>query len=201
MNSSTSISIVIIIFALLIFLFLQQRILVVNECINSTLVVYHGKAECMPPLNQTIVVNGIPYTKNTTVINGNASAINFKFIGNKPFLTVWNTKLSEPSNSYVFFGIPDAFAMHMSFISNNTLEMLIMTNEQYVNWATSNGATTGYVSKYIGKNVSIWFNESEGCAGYIAIIKSFNNGPFSIDPNETILYSPTPYPTGVCSEN
>ncbi len=199
MNSLIS-SVILVLILILIFFLFQQHILIINVCTNSTLISFNGRLECMPPLNETVVVKGIPYTKNVTVIEGTVSPIDFSFIGNKPLLTVWNTNLSEPSNSYVFFGIPDAFAMHMSFKSNNILELIIMSNQQYVNWVNSNGESTNYIDKYVGDNVSIWFNESTGCAGYVGIIKPINNGPFSIYPNETVLYSPAPYPTGICAK-
>ena len=53
-----------------------------------------------------------------------------------------------------------------------------------------------YVAIETGQNSSTWFNESTGCAGYVAVIESVSGSAVTISPDEKILYDPANAPTG-----
>ncbi|MEM3190523.1 MAG: hypothetical protein QW292_00090 [Candidatus Parvarchaeota archaeon] len=141
----------------------------------------------------------VPGYVNAVVVNSSIYASNFQFLDGKPFLTIWTESMTEPGDKYLFSSIPDTFAVHMSYTSNVTLEVMIMTNQQYVKWAESNETVVGYVLRYVNSTASFWFNQSEGCGAYVMVIKSANNTPFTVVPDEQALYDPSTNATGVCA--
>ncbi|MGC8516524.1 MAG: hypothetical protein ACP5MT_01340 [Candidatus Acidifodinimicrobium sp.] len=164
-----------------------NHILILNECSGESLFLSNSSEYC------------IPYSVNAVIEGGSIHSLNFTLLNGKPFLTIWTENLTESGNRYLFSAIPDTFAIHMSYKSNATLDVMIMTNQQYIRWADSNETVLNYVLNDINSTSSFWFNESEGCAAYVMIIKSENNVPFRISPDEQGLYNPTNYPTGACA--
>ncbi len=150
---------------------------------------------CYPSLNNTIIVDGKPYYNNVTVVNG-STQINFEVVGKEPLLSIWNQNISEPPKSYIFLTIPDTFSVHMQYVSNVTTDIIIMDNKNYIAWANKQPYTA--VATYTGTSISFWFNESDGCAGYVAVITQPNGDAFSLVPHETALYAPSNHSTGAC---
>ena len=177
---------VVILLGLFLYSF-YNHFLIPNECSGESLFLSNSSEYC------------IPYSVNAVIEGGSIHSLNFTLLNGKPFLTIWTENLTESGNRYLFSAITDTFAIHMSYKSNATLDVMIMTNQQYVRWAESNETVLNYVLSDINSTSSFWFNESEGCAAYVMIIKSKNNVPFKISPDEQALYNPTNYATGACA--
>ncbi|EFD92414.1 MAG: hypothetical protein BJBARM5_0875 [Candidatus Parvarchaeum acidophilus ARMAN-5] len=197
---------VLLIFLLIvIFYVFKTHILVFNSCYfkNSALAVNNSGPFCLPNNGVNIIINKsiLSYYPNTTLLinDKNVSAAPFSFLGNKPYITVWNQPSSVAPDSYSFLTIPDTFKVHMEYNASVDTYFAVMTNQQYVNWVRS-GGNINEDSTFIveGKNISAWFNESTGCAGYVAVIESVNGNAVSIFPDEKILYAPANAPTGAC---
>ncbi|MCL5101440.1 MAG: hypothetical protein M1348_02415 [Candidatus Parvarchaeota archaeon] len=202
-TSSTILGIIPIIIIVIVILYsFSHNFLIIDTCPGShVLIVTSTARQCFPSFNQTVIVNGTPYTLNSSfaISDGSVIPLDFRFLGENPLLYIWNQNKSENPGSYVFLTIPDTFKMHMQYVSNVSTEFIIMNSSQYVRWVNSRGTNFKYVSSYSGRTISTWFNESAGCAGYVAIIKAVSNSAFFIAPNETALYDPAPNATGACA--
>jgi len=195
-------AIIFTIFIISIVYAVMNHYIIVNTCgSNYTLVSFNRTVFCFPQLNDTIIVKGEPYDLNSSLYfyKGQYGPLDISFLDNHPLLSIWNSNSSYPSGSYVFLTIPDTFKVHFQYHSSVETELLIMTNTQYVNWVNSGMEKSTGVYQYVGYSPNFWFNDSQGCAGYVAIIKSLNGSGFTIEPNETALYDPTNYPTGICA--
>jgi hypothetical protein len=191
-----------VVIAVVIFYVFSHHYVLIDTCgSNRTLVVSTSGPECLPNLNSTMIVYGKPYTINSSLAasDGEVIPLDFRFIGENPLFFIWNQNVSYPAGSYSFFAMPDTFKVHMQYTSNVETEFIIMTDSQYVNWVNAGESGSNGVYSITGKSVSVWFNDSAGCAGYVAVIKAVSGGAFSISPNETALYDPASAPTGVCA--
>ncbi len=180
----------------------SHHYLLINTCSgNRTLVGLNTGPVCFPDIYNTIIANGTPYTINSSLAasGGRIIPLSFKFIGNDPLLYIWNQNTSQALDSYIFLTIPDTFKVHMQYTSSVPTEFIVMTNSQYVQWVNSGETSSSNVFEASGESVSTWFNDSAGCAGYIAVIKAATGAAFTISPNETALYAPATSPTGVCA--
>lgn len=187
MISKSAVAVIIVVGLLSLFAYsVYNHYLILNGCYGKSLFVSSSQEYCVPD------------SVNAVVVNDSIYASNFQFLNSKPFLTIWTENMSEPGNRYLFSGIPDTFAVHMSYASNVSLEAMIMTNQQYVKWAVSNETLNEYTFMIKGHNASFWFNQSEGCGAYVMVIKSENNVPFWIAPDEQALYDPSSNTTGAC---
>jgi hypothetical protein len=166
----------------------SNHLLLINSCSeNTTLVFKNGSGFCLTQ-NSSIAIS-----------EGNIIPLSFRFINNSPLLYIWNQKISEPAGSYIFLSIPDTFRVHMQYNATTNTRFMVMTNQQYVNWVNSNGVNTANVFELGGNSISGWFNDSAGCAGYVAVIISTSHSAFALYPNETALYAPASSSTGVCA--
>lgn len=189
-----------LIIAILIVYGFSQHYIVINTCSGGrTLIIMPSGPVCFPNIYNTIIVNGTPYTLNSSLAayDGRVIPLDFKFVGDNPLLTIWNSNTSSVSE--YFLTIPDTFKLHMQYTSDVPTEFIVMTSTQYAQWVSSRGSVINYVYEVTGTSVSTWFNDSAGCAGYVAIIKAVSGSTFTISPNETALYDPAPQATGVCS--
>lgn len=179
-----------------IYLF-YNHIFIVNVCpTGRNLIVTDSGPVCYPSINDTIILDGKSYYNNVTIING-STQVDIRFMGKQPLLSIWNTNISEAAGNYVFLTIPDTFSVDMHYTSNVTTEIMIMSNIGYVNWTEKHPYVT--VVDYVGKDISFWFNDSDGCAGYVAVIKQPNDKAFLLVPDETVLYDPANHSTGICA--
>jgi hypothetical protein len=197
--------VLLIIILVAVFYGFKSHIMVFNSCYfsNSTLAVNSNGPFCLANNVINIIINRsiLSYYSNSTlaVHNQNVSALPFSFLDGKPYITVWNEPSSIGLDSYSFLTIPDTFKVHMQYNATADTYFIVMTNQQYISWVRNGGSLvndTTLLTK--GKNVAVWFNESTGCAGYVAVIESTNKQPVSITPNEQILYDPASAPTGAC---
>jgi hypothetical protein len=183
----------------------KMHVILFNSCYfsNETLAVNGSGPFCLPNQGINIIINRsiLSYYPNSTlgIHNQNVSALPFSFLDGNPLITVWNEPTSLSFNSYSFLTIPDTFKVHMVYNASATTYFIVMTNQQYVNWVNTKNLQGNYVAMQTGKNVSFWFNQSTGCAGYVAVIESVSGGPISISPDEKILYDPASSPTGACA--
>ncbi len=197
-----------ILIAILIVIFygFKQHIILFNSCYfaNSTLAVNSSGPFCLPNNGVNIIINKsiLSYYPNSTLAihNQNVSALPFSFLDGKPYITVWNEPSSIGPDSYSFLTIPDTFKVHMQYNASVDTYFIVMTNQQYIYWVRSGGSLANDTTLMKeGNNISVWFNQSTGCAGYVAVIESLNKQPVSISPDEQILYAPASQPTGACS--
>lgn len=173
------------------------HIFIVNVCpAGRNLIATNSGPLCYPSINNTIILDGKSYYNNVTIINGSAN-VSVRFLGKNPLLSIWNQNISESAGNYVFLSIPDTFAVNMRYSSNVTTEMMILSNTGYVNWTEKRPYVKA--ADYIGSDISFWFNDSEGCAGYVAVIRQPNNKAFLLVPDETALYVPANHSTGICA--
>ncbi|MCL4399623.1 hypothetical protein M1293_03935 [Candidatus Parvarchaeota archaeon] len=183
------------------------------EIINST------NSYCVPYKSETVVTGGEirSFSANSTFLVSNLSVEPFSFytLNGHIILPIWTAKTSVPSGLYSFLSIPDTFKIHMQYFSNVSTEFIVMSNSQYVNWVNDQNPVNSAIDWLLsaigvykqqpypllenGKNISVWFNQSSGCAGYVAVILSGSSKSFSITPNETAMYDPSPFPTGECA--
>ena len=185
----------------------KEHIVVFNSCYfaNSTLAVNNTGPFCLPNNGVNIIINKsiLSYYPNSTLAihNQNVSALPFTFLDGKPYITIWNEPSNVGPDSYSFLTIPDTFKVHMEYNASVDTYFIVMTNQQYIYWKNNGETITNGDTTLLreGRNISVWFNQSTGCAGYVAVIESVNKQPFSLIPNEQILYDPANAPTGACS--
>ena len=100
----------------------------------------------------------------------------------------------------------DTFSNHIQISVNTNISVGVMTIDQYAIFKAdlTFNKTTPYTmtSFYNGTNIDFYFNESEGCNEYMYIIynNTGNLGPFTITPNITASYNPSPQLTGICNK-
>ncbi len=199
------VAVLLIIILAAIFYAFKTHIVLFNSCYfsNETLAVNGSGPFCLPNNGVNIIINSsiLSYYPNSTLAihNQNVSALPFSFLNGKPLITIWNEPTSLSLDSYSFLTIPDTFKVHMDYNASVTTYFAVMTNQQYVNWVNTKTLKNNYVSLQTGKNISFWFNESTGCAGYVAIIESVSGSTVTISPDEKILYDPASSPTGACA--
>ncbi len=194
-----------IIILVAIFYAFKTHIVLFNSCYfsNETLAVNNSGPFCLPNNGVNIIINRsiLSYYPNSTLVihNQNVSALPFSFFEGKPFITIWNEPTSLGPDSYSFLTIPDTFKVHMLYNASTTTRFIVMTNQQYVDWVNTKNLNNNYVAIETGKNISLWFNQSTGCAGYVAVIESVSGNAVNISPDEKILYDPASSPTGACA--
>ncbi len=209
MNSSKSnnfaLSIASVVFIVLVvigvFYVFSRHIVLVNVCSgNETLIALSSGPSCYPNIYDTVIANGTPYSLNSSIAvsGGKSIPLDFRFIGDNPLLYIWNQNETE-TGSYAFLTIPDTFKVHMQYTSSVATEFIVMTSAQYVQWVNSGETSNSNVYSITGTSISVWFNDSAGCAGYVAVVKAQSGNGFTIYPNETALYDPASKATGVCA--
>lgn len=187
----------IIVFGIIIYLF-YVHFLIANPCAfgECTLVYSSNHLILIPaPLNRIIIANGTSYLGNVSIIDGKASKVFLGNLNGYPVLAVWNVPVAISSYSYLLFSVPDTFLVHMDVHAQYPITVYIMTYSQYSQFAVN--GKINYVQKYYGENISFWFNESSGCAGYVGVITSSYSQ--TIYPNESLVYEPANAPTGICA--
>ena len=100
------------------------------------------------------------------------------------------------ANEYVLGTLADTFAIHFEESSNVTLKLVIMNINQYNQYVATGIENVTRIQT--GKNINFWFNESEGCSGYVDLLTSLNGESFSYEPNDSVEYRPSPVVTGFC---
>ena len=197
--------VLLIIILIAIFYGFKMHIVLFNSCYfsNETLAVNGSGPFCLSNNGVNIIINRsiLSYYPNSTLAihNQNISALPFSFIGSKPLITVWNQPTVLGPDSYSFLTIPDTFKVHMVYNASVPTDFIVMTNQQYVEWVNTRQINNNYVAIEKGQNISMWFNESTGCAGYVAVIESISGSAVTISPDEKILYDPATSPTGACA--
>lgn len=187
-----------------IFYAFKLHIFLFNSCrfSNSTLAVNNSGPFCLSSSSVNVIINGsiLSYYPNSTLAihDQGVFAIPFSFMGNKPLITVWNEPSFLSAGSYSFLTIPDTFKVHMEYNATTDTRFIVMTNQQYVSWANTKNLNNNILIE-TGRRISVWFNQSTGCAGYVAIIESVSGAAFTVTPNEQILYDPASSPTGACA--
>lgn len=186
--------------AVVVLYIFSQHIVIFNLCpANTSLVVNGSKIVCYTDFAHSVIVKGQAYTLNSSlaVDDGQVALLDFKFLDLQPLFEIWNQNSTESAGSYIFLTIPDTFKVHMAYKSSVPTEFIVMSNQEYVSFA-STGTVKGVLTE-TGTDISVWFNDSAGCAGYVGVIKAVSGSAYSIQPNETALYSPAQNATGICA--
>jgi cell division protein FtsB len=146
---------------------------------------------------------------NTEVANLNSTLAALEQASSRPTLGMWG-KCSDGQgcvmwgDSWREGGVPDTFALHISFTSTVPVTVYVLSFQQYVHFANCRGdiSCVSGTYWYFGPTTFLQdgvFRLAEGCADYVMIYKSFGDGV--IYPNVTITYEPATEPTGVCASN
>ena len=99
--------------------------------------------------------------------------------------------------------VPDTYDYYVSYYGNATVTVYFFTLGQFVQYAICNGDLTCVSGSYAYLPASTvqqnkLFSLAEGCADYIAIYKSSNNGV--MHPNIVVANNPAKAPTGYCAQ-
>ena len=121
-----------------------------------------------------------------------------------PHLEMWNScgvPCSMTAGKWREGGVPDTFDYYVSFNATVPVSVYFLTLKQYTQFASC-----GNISCVTGTYQSIpptmlatnyEFTLAEGCASYVAIYQSTQNG--IISPDVSVTYNPASQPTGVCA--
>jgi cell division protein FtsL len=144
---------------------------------------------------------------NNEVANLNSTMKALEQASSNPTLGMWGkcgggSACPMSGGSWREGGVPDTFALQISFTSTVPVTVYILTLEQYVQFSNCRGdiSCVSGTYWYFGPSTSLQdgvFTLAEGCGDYVMIYKSLGDG--MIYPNVTITYNPAPEPTGVCA--
>jgi len=120
-------------------------------------------------------------------------------------VSVWNVPVQLYPGEMGFGAMFDAFDNHLILNSSQPITLAIMTPWEYGSLYNCASTTYNYSSclsanatVYRGSHINVWFNLSEGCAGYVYVIYSDSDNPAYIKPDVSAHYNPAAKITGVC---
>jgi hypothetical protein len=128
-----------------------------------------------------------------------------------PQLGIWNVKQTLHSNTeYLAAGVPDTFTYHLRLKSTGTMNVSILSFDQFSAAGTciQNGVgPTDYCMHHSGTgpaysqlgvtSVSYDFHLAEGCAAYMLVITAPSQ--VTITPDVSVTYNPASKATGTCA--
>lgn len=125
-----------------------------------------------------------------------------------PSLGIWNVpEKIDDSDHYLAGGIPDTFTYHLVATSTGSMNVSILTFEQFVagiECVDQGRGNTNYCLHHSGtvksflniRSVSYDFHLAEGCAGYMVVFTAPT--PVTVNPDVSVTYNPAPTFTGEC---
>ena len=126
-----------------------------------------------------------------------------------PHLVLWNVPQTINGPMwYLAGGIPDTFTYHLKLSSNGSINVSILTLEQWADanqCVTGGGGTVNYCMHHSGA-VQSWlgvtsvnsdFHLAEGCADYMSVITAPSK--VTVTPDVSVTYNPASRPTGTCA--
>jgi zinc ribbon protein len=121
-----------------------------------------------------------------------------------PTLEMWNScggPCSMTAGRWREGGVPDTFDYYVSFNATVPVAVYFLTLRQYTQFASCGSVscvTPPIQSIPASMSVSNYkFTLAEGCASYVAIYQSTQNGVIS--PDVSVTYNPASQATGVCA--
>ena len=126
-----------------------------------------------------------------------------------PHVVIWNVPQQlKDADSYLAGGIPDTFTYHLEATSSGSMNVSILTLEQWgaalecinigrgrTNWCMHH---SGVDQSWLGvTSVKFDFHKAEGCADYIAVFTAAS--AVTVTPNVSVTYNPASSATGACA--
>ena len=110
---------------------------------------------------------------------------------------IWGLTQSVGPHGYIIWELLDTFDNHISISTNTTSNMMILGIFQFTSFVEGHPYSTIYnsTSTHYEYDVPV----SEGCAGYVLVIRNLANHTMSVIPDVTATYEYTPFLTGYCS--
>ena len=114
-------------------------------------------------------------------------------------IDIWTLHSTIPAgpNRWETWELLDTFDNHVHVQTNATAQFMVMSIDDYVNFATGKPYTAIYNSTGTDFNEDVTI--SQGCGGYVFVILNLNPSPVTVIPDVTATYAPTPFVTGVCT--
>ena len=112
-------------------------------------------------------------------------------------IEIWGLTQRVGPGRYIIWELLDTFDNHISISTNVTSNMMILGIFQFTNFVEGRP----YIAIYNSTGTSFQYDEpvSEGCAGYVLVIRNLTNQTMDVIPDVTATYEYTPFLTGYCS--
>jgi len=112
-------------------------------------------------------------------------------------IDIWGGSQNLAPDSYVVWELLDTFDNHISFHTSGTANMMILGIFQFVRLVNKQPYTVIFNST----GTQFQYDEpiSEGCGGYVLVLRNLTNTTLNIMPDVTATYEYTPFFTGDCS--
>jgi hypothetical protein len=128
-----------------------------------------------------------------------------------PVLGIWNVRQTlHTSTEYLAAGVPDTFTYHLHLKSTGTMNVSILSFDQFsaavtciqngvgdTNWCMHHSGTGTAYSQLGVTSVSYDFHLAEGCAAYMVVITAPSQ--VTITPDVSVTYNPASKATGTCA--
>jgi hypothetical protein len=128
-----------------------------------------------------------------------------------PSLGIWNVRQTlHSSTEYLAAGVPDTFTYHLRLKSTGTMNVSILSFDQFsaavtciqnavgdTNWCMHHSGTGPAYSQLGVTSVSYDFHLAEGCAAYMVVITAPSQ--VTITPDVSVTYNPASKATGTCA--
>jgi len=112
-------------------------------------------------------------------------------------ISIWTMQQNIKPNGFIVWGLLDTFVNHIHLRTNQTVQFLVMSIGDYVNFV--NGSPYVAVYNSTGTEFSAEVRLTQGCACYVLVIVNDLSSGAAVFPTVTATYAPTPFLTGVCS--
>ncbi len=118
-------------------------------------------------------------------------------------IVIWQgfNAILPPSNihnrRWIEWELLDTFVNHIHVSSNQTVEFVLFSLNNFLNFFANKSYVTFYDSNET--TMSYDFHATQGCANYVLVIINNLNTTANLVPDITATYAPTPFLTGDCS--
>ena len=153
---------------------LQSQFTYVNSSLNRSQYMYN---QLLAEYSRTQIIYRTPATNESVII--------------------WIMPQNIRAKGTARLELLDTFVNHIRIHTNQTAQFLVMSIDDYVNFA--NGKLYVAAFNSTGTDFSADVHLTQGCAGYVLVIVNLQSSTTAVYPNVTATYAPTPFLTGVCS--
>jgi len=111
-------------------------------------------------------------------------------------LNIWGIPQTVGPHGFIEWELLDTFDNRINLLTNSTANVLTMGIFQFVDFDSGQP----YAVIYNSTSTSFHYDSriSEGCSGYVLVIRNPSNASMQVIPNVTATYEPTPFLTGFC---
>jgi hypothetical protein len=143
--------------------------------------------------NQSSLIDNLTSIKallNSTNNTLNRTLSELKTIGSlNPVFKIWTASANYSANTVLNGTMLQGFDNHISYSTNITTRLVIISYPQYANLVENKTYTA--LEVFNGNDTNVWYNGSESCSRYLYIIYNITGSAFSIKPNITAKYDPS----------